>query len=194
MKKIDVHLLVKDEIELLPGYLAQFKHWESLGTVVAVDTGSSDGTWEFLLAQPEVVAVAYSLDMDFSTARNVGLMHCTTEWILQLDADERAEEPLLRWITEFVESEESQFTEMVSIHRENLVDGHGVGERTHEEHIRLFRPHRRFQGRIHEGLRRGVLERVVHAPPVLPILHHKTSARQERQNALYQLWEEQPRC
>ena len=194
MRKVDVHLLVKDEIELLPGYLAQFKPWKTLGTIVAVDTGSSDGTHEFLVARPEVLAVATLLDMDFSTARNVGLEHCTAEWVLQLDADEIAPERLLSWITEFVESEESQFVELVAIHRENLVGGHGIGENTHEQHIRLFRAHRRFQGRIHESLRRGVLEKVVQAPPVFPILHHKTKARQERQNALYQLWEEQPRC
>ncbi len=194
MKKIDVLLLVKDEIKLLGRYILQFKHWENLGTIVAVDTGSSDGTWEFLVGYPKIVAVAYPLDMDFSTARNVGLEHCTAEWVLQLDADEIAPEGLLSWITEFVESEESQCAELVAIYRENLVGGHGIGENTHEQHIRLFRAHRRFQGRIHESLRRGVLEKVVQAPPVFPILHHKTKARQERQNALYQLWEEQPRC
>jgi len=194
MKKVDVHLLVKDEIELLPGYLAQFKHWETLGTIVAVDTGSSDGTFDLLMATPGISLIPCPLDMNFSAARNVGLEHCSTEWILQLDADERASRSLLAWITEFIESEESQSVELVSIHRENLVDGHGIGENTHEQHIRLFRAHRRFHGRIHESLQRGVLERVTHAPSVLPILHHKTSARQERQNALYQLWEEQPRC
>lgn len=193
MKKIDVHLLVKDEIELLPAYLAALKDWGSLGTIVAVDTGSSDGTFDLLASYPGVRLLATFLDMDFSAARNFGLTYCTTEWVLQLDADERAEESLLRWITAFIESEESQFAELVAIHRENLIDGHGIGANTLEQHIRLFRAHRRFQGRIHESLRRGVLEKVVVAPAVLLVLHHKTAARQERQNALYSLWEEQPR-
>jgi len=193
MRQVDVHLLVKNEIELIGAYLQQFKHWETLGHVVAVDTGSSDGTFELLCTLPDVIVTAYPLDMDFSTARNVGLENCTTDWVLQLDADERAGEGLLNWITDFVESEEAQVVELVALHRENLVAGHGIGKNTHETHIRLFRGHRRFQGRIHEGLRRGILERVFEAPSVLPILHHKTLARQARQNALYSLWEEQPR-
>ncbi len=192
-KLVDVHLLVKDEIELLPDYLEQFENWGSLGSIVAVDTGSSDGSFELLLGIPQVVVIAYPLDMDFAAARNAGLHHCVTEWIFQLDADERASESLLEWITTFVGSPDAQFHELVAVHRENLIDGHDIGPNTHERHIRLFRAHRRFQGRIHESLRRGVLERVVEAPSVLPILHHKTSARQERQNALYALWEEQPR-
>ena len=194
MKKIDVHLLVKNEEVLLPAYLDNLHLWNSLGDIVAVDTGSTDGTLELLNAYPCVRLLAHPLNMDFSAARNYGLKHCTAEWVLHLDADERAEEDLLQWITEFVESEEARYTELVAIHRENLVDGHGIGPNTHEKHIRLFRTHRRFKGRIHESLRRGVLDRVIEAPPVLPILHHKTCARQERQNVLYQLWEEQPRC
>jgi len=193
MKKVDIHLLVKNEIELLEDYLEQFMQWSSLGDVVAVDTGSTDGSLAFLLANSSVRTFVTALDMDFSAARNFGLTYCTTEWVLQLDADERASEGLLEWITMFIGSEEAQVCELVAIHRENLVDGHGIGAATHEKHIRLFRSHRRFQGRIHESLRRGVLERVIVAPPVLPILHHKTSARQERQNELYKLWKEQPR-
>ena len=193
MKEVDVHLLVKDEIELIEDYLDALMQWNSLGDVVAVDTGSTDGTLEILNAYPSVRLVSTFLDMDFSAARNFGLTYCTTEWVFQLDADERPSEGLLDWITMFIDSPDSQFHELVAIHRENLVDGHDIGPNTHEQHIRLFRAHRRFQGRIHESLRRGVLERVVVAPPVLPILHHKTSARQERQNKLYELWEEQPR-
>ena len=194
MKKIDVHLLVKDEIELIEGYLEQFENWESLGRIVAVDTGSTDGTFELLQDIPQVQVSSHPLNMDFSTARNFGLAWCLNKWVLQLDADERLSEGLLEWITAFVASEDALTVEMVAIHRENLVEGHDIGPNTHEAHIRLFRAHRRFQGRIHESLRRGVLERVIEAPSVLPILHHKTSARQERQNALYQLWKEQPRC
>ena len=193
MKEVDVHLLVKDEIELIEDYLEQLVQWNSLGAVVAVDTGSTDGTLDVLRSYPIVKLVEHPLDMDFSAARNFGLAYCTTEWVFQLDADERVGKALLLWITLFVDSPDAQFHELVSIHRENLVDGHDIGPNTHETHIRLFRAHRRFQGCIHESLRRGVLERVAEAPSVLPILHHKTSARQERQNALYALWEEQPR-
>ena len=71
MKNVDVHLLVKNEIELIGTYLAQFKHWETLGNIVAVDTGSTDGTFDLLLTTPGVIVVAYPLDMNFSIARNV---------------------------------------------------------------------------------------------------------------------------
>lgn len=188
--KVDVQLIFKDEIELLPEYLAALEHWSSLEAIVAVDTGSSDGSFDLMMGHRSVQLHACPLDRNFSAVRNYGLAFCTSEWVLQLDADERPSDGLLDWISSFVDSEEAKAVELVSIHRENLVAGHGIGKNTHEQHIRLFRAHRRFQGRIHESLRRGVLERVVVAPPVFLIQHYKTQARQERQNALYELWKE----
>ena len=193
MKKVDVHLLVKDEVELIEWYLDQFVHWESLGDIVAVDTGSTDGTLDILNAHPRVRLLAADLNMDFAAARNYGLTYCTTEWVLQLDTDERASEGLLAWITTFVEGREAQFWELVELRRENLVGGEPIGEHTYEWHIRLFRVHRRFTGRLHEHLELWIRDARHRAPENLRILHHKTAERQDRQNAFYRQWEEQPR-
>jgi glycosyltransferase involved in cell wall biosynthesis len=67
--------------------------------LVVVDTGSTDATRELAAAHGAKVIDFEWID-DFAAARNVSFEHCTGDWILWLDADDRipptAQEQFLR--------------------------------------------------------------------------------------------------
>ena len=178
---ISLHLLVKNEVDLLGPLVTHVRPY--VEQVVIADTGSTDGTLE--LAQ-EIADVAFfiSLDMNFAKARNAGIVRCREPWILSVDADEWPQAALLYWMTEFV-SKADYNTDAVMVRRENLVDGKPIGERTYEWHPRLFRKHLRYEGKLHEGISP---KHVVYAPEEMLLLHHKSEARQQRQNAFYAQW------
>lgn len=59
----------------------------SVGEMIVVDTGSTDGTRE-MACELGAAVVEHPFNGDFSEARNVGLKECRGEWVLVLDADE----------------------------------------------------------------------------------------------------------
>jgi len=156
--------------------------------MVIVDTGSVDRTVEVAMRfTPAVYKV--ELNHDFSAARNYGLGKNTQPWVLWLDADELPNQGLCQFIRDFC-AVRPVGVEAVSIVRHNLVGGQEIGDRTWERHVRLFRNHFRFTGRIHERLNlNGVVP--LEAPPFCIIQHHKTYSRQAAQNERYMEWEEQ---
>lgn len=83
---ISLCVIVRDEAEMLPGFLSAVAGaWDE---IVAVDTGSVDGTPR-LLAEVGARVVDRPWSDDFSAARNAGLEEARGDWILVLDADER---------------------------------------------------------------------------------------------------------
>ncbi len=80
-------LIVRDEVAMLAGCL------ESLRGVVdevhVHDTGSRDGTQDLARSLGAVVTQG-AWDDDFADARNEALLHVRADWVLSLDADERA--------------------------------------------------------------------------------------------------------
>ena len=81
---LGVQLIVKNEAGLLPRCLATL---QGADEIIVVDTGSTD--------QSIAVAAKYGATVveepwadDFSAARNTGLAHAASDWILVLDADE----------------------------------------------------------------------------------------------------------
>ena len=89
---ISLCLMVRDEAEMLPAFLASVRGaWDEL---VAVDTGSRDGTTEILVAAGATV-LHRPWTGDFAAARNHGLEAATRDWILFLDPDERASPALV---------------------------------------------------------------------------------------------------
>jgi len=78
-------MIVRDEAELLPRFLAQARGlWSEL---VAVDTGSTDATPR-ILEQAGARLLHQPWTGDFAAARNRGLEVATGEWVAVLDADE----------------------------------------------------------------------------------------------------------
>lgn len=56
--------------------------------IIVVDTGSTDGTNEFLAKQSDVKVLHYEWQNDFSKAKNVALQEATGDWLVFTDADE----------------------------------------------------------------------------------------------------------
>lgn len=187
MKKIpasSLHLLVKNEIALLPRLLEYVSPW--VYEIIVVDTGSTDGTLEVARKYTDRVFQIH-LDHNFSVARNFGLSKARREWIFHLDADEWPTETLLNWLVCFAGDRKSTQYEGVSIIRHNTVGGEGIGDRTYERHVRFFRNMYRFEGRIHERI--NVSDNwVKHAPRMALMEHFKSADRQERQNEFYEEW------
>ena len=193
MTGISLHLLVRDEADLLPVLLTHLRGW--VDEMVIVDTGSKDASYSIAKAYTQK-AYRYlfprpaDAPLDFSAARNFALGAVTKPWVLQVDADEWPTEDLLRWMHKAVAATEAKLYDGYSIMRQNLVGGEMIGPHTYERHVRLFRKGVRFVGRIHEKVN-VTLPRTGVAPGNLLLLHHKTIERQERQNKFYKHWREQ---
>lgn len=56
--------------------------------IIVVDTGSKDGTNDFLAKQPDVKVINYEWQHDFAQAKNVALQEATGDWLVFTDADE----------------------------------------------------------------------------------------------------------
>lgn len=180
---IGLHMLVKDEQELLPALLDHLKPW--VQEMVIVDTGSTDNT-VVICKERGATVVSKPLDHDFAAARNAGLELITEPWVFQVDADEWPEDALLCYMARFLEAP-AKYVDALLVRRHNLIDGQPIGERTYEWHPRVFRNTLRFEGAIHERLNVNNLHFL---PPTLILRHYKTSERQERQNRFYQEWNE----
>jgi hypothetical protein len=82
-------MIVRDEVAALPRCLDAL--WCALDDVAFTDTGSTDGTAEWLRAktgvEPERVAFDPRIDR-FDVVRNHNAARLRTDWVLHLDADE----------------------------------------------------------------------------------------------------------
>lgn len=87
---MDIALICQDEIETLPWlFTAVETLYPNLGTVVAVDGGSTDGTLDLLekwKSRLPIHIVQHELD-DFASQRNRAIDCCTAEYIMRADAD-----------------------------------------------------------------------------------------------------------
>jgi len=186
MKSADLswQLLVRNEAELLPKLFERMA--PMVEEIIVIDTGSTDDTMEIARVYTTEV-YSFELNHSFSAARNFGLGKVTKPWVLQVDADEWPTDALLRWLKEW-ESKESPFA--VMLQRHNLVGGQHIGANTYEWLTRLFPSFVRYVGRIHESPHTMAFPQI-RAPEHALLLHHKSVARQERQNAFYMNWEEQ---
>lgn len=177
---ISLHMLVKNEIATLESLVNHVRPY--VDEVVIVDTGSTDGSFE-LGQKIADVCFFHPLNHDFAQARNAGLVRCKHSWVLQLDADEWPQRELLGWLRWFLDR--GITADGVAIRRENLIDGKPIGENTYEWHVRLFRKYLTYHGALHERLN---ARKVTRAPDNLLLLHHKSDARQQRQNEFYRQW------
>ncbi|MGV3525773.1 MAG: glycosyltransferase [Candidatus Sericytochromatia bacterium] len=84
--RLSVCLLVRNARETLPAVLAAL---HDLGDeCLILDTGSEDGTWEWLQTQPGLTCFKQAWASDFSGARNTLLDRAEGDWVFCVDADE----------------------------------------------------------------------------------------------------------
>ena len=86
MATLSLCMIVKNEEEMLGGCLESVKG--CVDEMIVVDTGSTDRTKEIAL---EHGAKVYDFEWieDFAAARNFAKSHCSSDYVLSLDADER---------------------------------------------------------------------------------------------------------
>ena len=87
-------MIVRNEEENLREWLPEAAN--HVQEIIAVDTGSTDGTVA-LLESVNAQVIHQPWAEDFSKHRNFGLSHATTDWLLVLDADERLKR--VHWFT-----------------------------------------------------------------------------------------------
>jgi glycosyltransferase involved in cell wall biosynthesis len=151
-KKVTVAaaLLVRNEIRCIERCLKSIVN--SVDEIVVVDCESTDGTREFLQAFPKVKLVTFTWCDDFAAARNAGLAHIKSDWVIWIDADETLiveDEQNIREIASIIEREPYPYV---------LIGGviEQIGERTSINYTkgRMFalKHNLRYWGRVHEQI------------------------------------------
>lgn len=78
--------IMKNEISHVEAWLNNVRVFAQ--EIIVVDTGSTDGTNEFLAKQPDVKLINYEWQHDFAQAKNMALQETTGDWLVFTDADE----------------------------------------------------------------------------------------------------------
>lgn len=78
--------IMKNEISYVEAWLDNVRVFAQ--EIIVVDTGSTDGTNEFLAKQPDVKLINYEWQHDFAQAKNMALQEATGDWLVFTDADE----------------------------------------------------------------------------------------------------------
>jgi (heptosyl)LPS beta-1,4-glucosyltransferase len=127
-------ILTKDEARHIEACVAELHNWTD--SVVVWDSGSSDGTQE--LARAAGAQVHYRSFDDYARQRQAALDAVDAEWILFVDADERATPELAAEIQQTIR--DTQFNGFW-ISRRNIIVGHEMlgGGFTPDYQLRLLR-------------------------------------------------------
>lgn len=156
---ISLSMIVKNEEKFLEGALKSVE--DIADEIIIVDTGSTDKTKEIAGKYTDKIYDFEWID-DFSAARNEGLKHCTGDWILYMDADERLK----------IGNKESFFSLLKSLDEEigalvvTIESDHSKMDGSSEKHRggypRIFRnfgyPNIQFKGRVHEQIANSILD------------------------------------
>lgn len=149
--RISALIVARNEAANLPGCLASvaFAHER----VVVVDPSSEDGTLEVARRLADVVIVR-PFD-DFASQRNAGRAAASGEWLLSIDADERATPELADEIRRAVaEADGATAGYRIPIRSEILGRPFGYSGTQQDLPLRLFRRDRgEWTGRVHETVK-----------------------------------------
>jgi len=149
--RISALVVARNEAANLPGCLASvaFAHER----VVVVDASSEDGTLEVARRLADVVIVR-AFD-DFASQRNAGRVAASGDWLLSIDADERATPELAEEIRRAVaEADGATAGYRLPIRSEILGRPFGYSGTQQDLPLRLFRRDRgEWTGRVHETVK-----------------------------------------
>lgn len=146
---VSLCMIVRDEESLIEACLRSVHDW--IDEMIIVDTGSSDSTMQIARSMGATV-LSYEWNNHFADARNYGLLHAQSDWILYLDADEE-----LSPLGDFDLHKVLQKTHasVLSLHLVNYIgESPNEDEAFHIAHPRFFRNHigLKFKYVIHETL------------------------------------------
>jgi glycosyltransferase involved in cell wall biosynthesis len=164
-KSLSVAIITRNEEANLPRTLESIR-WAD--EVVIVDSGSTDGTveiaWNF---GTKVIREEWH---GFGCQKNLAIEHCTSEWVLSLDADEEVSQSLAQEITRLLEG--ATDVDAYFIPRRNLFLDRWMrhGGYYPDPKLRLFRKGAAwFEERaVHETLQSAGATRTLHGD----LIHH----------------------
>ncbi|MGU3442373.1 glycosyltransferase [Bacillus cereus] len=167
---ISLCMIVKDEENWISNCLNSVAN--HVDEIIIVDTGSTDQTVEICKKFHSKI-FHFDWDESFANARNYGLEHASSDWILWLDADEELD--VLD--TELLKKEVSKNKEelLLSIHLINYVGSKKCLKNSYQiAHARLFKNHVgiKFVNNIHETLNVQEIKKDIHVIKTLPIIVH----------------------
>lgn len=125
--------------------------------IIVVDTGSTDGTNEFLAKQFDVKLISYEWQHDFAQAKNMALQETTEDWLVFTDADECYYHP--KNIIEYLRQLDKQYADMdvifcpidnIDADNNNEIINSDVVPRIIRNHVGI-----KYMGAVHEQLTKG---------------------------------------
>ncbi|MCM3677006.1 glycosyltransferase [Peribacillus simplex] len=149
---IGIHIIVKDEAEMLPQCLESI---QGADEIIVIDTGSTDSS-SVLAESYGAKVMNMSWQDSFSYPRNEALRHANTDWILYLDADER----LVSGLDTVRELLQTTNAEAFTVLIDNKL-GPNPEDRLRHRALRIFRNGQgyQFSGRIHEDIGQSIVNK-----------------------------------
>lgn len=155
MPTLSIALIAKNEIDVLPRLLENIEGLYD--ELVIIDTGSTDGTLEYLrdLAQvnDKLLVFPFTWIDDFAAARNASFFQCSMDWIMWLDADDLLSDDSKAQLKELLQRKDLDEYQAVYAPYMLTFDGNGkctfssLRERLIKQDAKL-----EWQGKIHESI------------------------------------------
>lgn len=147
--------IMKNEISHVEAWLNNVRVFAQ--EIIVVDTGSTDGTNEFLAKQFDVKLISYEWQHDFAQAKNVALQEAAGDWLVFTDADECFYQP--QNIIEYLEQLDKKSTSIEAIFCPiDNIDADSNNEIINSDVVpRIIRNHVgiKYMGAVHEQLTKG---------------------------------------
>ena len=147
--------IMKNEINHVEAWLDNVRVFAQ--EIVVVDTGSTDGTKEFLAKQSDVKLINYEWQSDFAQAKNAALQGAIGDWLVFTDADECFYHP--ENIIEYLEQMDKQSADIdvvfcpidnIDADSNNEIINSDVVPRIIRNHVSI-----KYIGAVHEQLTKG---------------------------------------
>ena len=163
---ISLSMIVKNEEKYLRDCLESVKG--VVDEIILVDTGSSDNTLK-IAGEYGAKIFYFKWINDFSAARNFSLEHCTGDWILYLDADERLSGKSINQLKKLTGKKDkvAYYCQVCSVDEVN-------NRPSIMSYVRLFPNEKalRFEGAIHEQIEYSLKQNKIRiANSAIEIIH-----------------------
>jgi glycosyltransferase involved in cell wall biosynthesis len=146
---LSVAMIVRDEADKLAAILSDAAG--CCDELVVVDTGSTDATIDIARAAGATVFEIPWTD-DFAAARNAAFDHCTSDWIMWLDADDRLPAPVQAALRELTPTLTDETDAIFAEYRLYDTTGKQLLMRYDRERVVRRSAGLRWGGEVHEAI------------------------------------------